>query len=389
VITHAAPRAPAPSSSNQHSTTPDTVAAPEFSRTAVVVGSILVFGGVALATYLLGLKVARLPCGVGNCDAIIRSSYGSILGVPVSLFAIAAWGLLVYSSGWLRLLAAAALFVGSLWFVAVQAFILQSFCILCCAHAACAIGGAFILHARKSAPHWFALGAMAGWIGLVAWERSAPDAGFFTDGATSVAASPLGAFTKAHVSSVVPAKSGAVVSNPAQTPGAAVGKLERTARDFPGFAWFGTTTDQSSLLVLSLTCGHCVDEIEKVLDQMKTAKPKLAPKIMILSSGANIPIHRVVLAAIISASKQHGETAGFARVMDVLRPHRDDMMGGKEDRIRDVLNRAGVSYSDTLGEADELIQRHHQLLQSINVRGTPYVLTSTGAGRYGVEKTQF
>jgi uncharacterized membrane protein len=113
----------------------------KIARTFVVLGAL----GVADAGYLtyLHYSTASPFCSVFNhCDVVLTSPYAVFLGVPVALV-----GLIYYLA--LAGLAGAALwksqalflkmtgviaalgFLASLWFLAVQIFILHSFCLYC------------------------------------------------------------------------------------------------------------------------------------------------------------------------------------------------------------------------------------------------------------------
>ena len=83
------------------------------------------------------------PCSItGGCEKVLTSSYSVVLGVPVSLagaiyYVIIAAGALAYLEGkhekifrWTLLLTVFGL-IFSLWFMSVQAFILDSYCMYC------------------------------------------------------------------------------------------------------------------------------------------------------------------------------------------------------------------------------------------------------------------
>lgn len=112
---------------------------------AVIFFLIIALLGFADATYLtvehyLG---AVPPCSItAGCEAVLTSSYASILGVPVSLLgALFYLAVLVGAFAYLEnkheklLRYALALtiigFIMSLWFVYVQVFIIGSYCIYC------------------------------------------------------------------------------------------------------------------------------------------------------------------------------------------------------------------------------------------------------------------
>lgn len=83
------------------------------------------------------------PCTiVSGCEKVLTSSYSIVLGVPVSLlgvifYAIVAAGTFAYLEGKhekifrFSLIVALVGIVASLWFLFVQAFLLQSYCLYC------------------------------------------------------------------------------------------------------------------------------------------------------------------------------------------------------------------------------------------------------------------
>lgn len=88
------------------------------------------------------------PCSVvSGCEKVLLSPYAELFGVPVALFgALYYFGVLFFTAGYLIakrvrwLLCAAILpffgFLGTLWFLYAQAFILRAFCLYCLASAA-------------------------------------------------------------------------------------------------------------------------------------------------------------------------------------------------------------------------------------------------------------
>lgn len=93
--------------------------------------------GIALSTYLLLLKLFPQPCfGAYSCEKVLFSPYGSILSIPVSVFALLFWGLYLLRDTWqfpLRILATLA----TVMFMWIQFSVLRSFCLYCTLHALC------------------------------------------------------------------------------------------------------------------------------------------------------------------------------------------------------------------------------------------------------------
>ncbi|MEY2518974.1 MAG: hypothetical protein QOF24_733 [Verrucomicrobiota bacterium] len=117
------------------------------SRTPVIlysVAALFAAAGLADATYLtvIALTGEAAACGgSAGCSEVLGSSYARVAGIPV-----AAFGLLGYFSAFslavfaafnyaraqkLFILAVCALFVATLWFLYVQAFLLHAYCRYC------------------------------------------------------------------------------------------------------------------------------------------------------------------------------------------------------------------------------------------------------------------
>ena len=86
------------------------------------------------------------PCSIGSCETVLTSSYSVIFGIPVSLLGVLYYlalliGLFLYIDLKHAVIARITLsctifgFAMSMWFVAVQAFILHSYCLYCMASA--------------------------------------------------------------------------------------------------------------------------------------------------------------------------------------------------------------------------------------------------------------
>ena len=87
--------------------------------------------GLALSLYLAALKLFALPCvGPGNCHTVIYSAYGSVAGVPVSVFGALLWvGVLTVREESKRGALLFLLAAGALVFMVLQFGVLRSFCL--------------------------------------------------------------------------------------------------------------------------------------------------------------------------------------------------------------------------------------------------------------------
>ena len=121
-------------------------------RIGVVAILILAFCGLANAAYLAQhqANAAAIPCsiqGLSDCGPVIGSEYSHLFGIPLAslgvffygvLFILAALELIVFDRFLRRALQAASLVgvIASLYFVFLQAFVIQAFCAYCLASAA-------------------------------------------------------------------------------------------------------------------------------------------------------------------------------------------------------------------------------------------------------------
>ena len=91
-----------------------------------------------MALYSVLLGVLDLPCITDSCGEVMNSRYGKLFGFPVGLYALPLWLGLLAPSVWIKRGSCGLLVAGSVFFVLIQAFVLQSFCVVCAAHAAAA-----------------------------------------------------------------------------------------------------------------------------------------------------------------------------------------------------------------------------------------------------------
>jgi uncharacterized membrane protein len=100
--------------------------------------------GAAVAGYLTWSHYAdsQVICVAGGgCETVQKSSYAEIVAIPVAALGLASYsliaGLIAWNSPSARLGAATLAFVGalfSLYLVAVQAFVIDAFCVWCLAN---------------------------------------------------------------------------------------------------------------------------------------------------------------------------------------------------------------------------------------------------------------
>jgi uncharacterized membrane protein len=114
-------------------------------RTSIYIAAAIVsLAGLADSTYLSvqAFTGETLGCGgSADCFRVLGSSYARVGGIPVALlgvlayfsvFAFATFAAFAYARAKAFLLATvAAMFLATLWFLYVQAFLLQAYCRLC------------------------------------------------------------------------------------------------------------------------------------------------------------------------------------------------------------------------------------------------------------------
>lgn len=116
---------------------------------AYTIAALIALGGLADATYLLvqALTGETLTCGGSpDCFRVLGSAYSRIAGLPVAGFGVAAYYLAFGFATFAAFghqsaragfaLTAGAMFLGTLWFLFVQAVLLHAYCRFCLLSAA-------------------------------------------------------------------------------------------------------------------------------------------------------------------------------------------------------------------------------------------------------------
>ena len=123
---------------------------PRFHTLLYALAAAVAVAGLADAIYLTVSHLAgeNVACGgAAQCSEVLSSKYAAIAGIPVA--ALGAFGYFVAFSlstlaafGYKKVrpslaIAVMAMFLGTLWFLYVQAFVLHSYCTYCLLSAAC------------------------------------------------------------------------------------------------------------------------------------------------------------------------------------------------------------------------------------------------------------
>jgi uncharacterized membrane protein len=128
----------------------------DLGRSELMLVRLALFVAIGISAFLAwnSLKGGAVPgCGPeSDCDKVLSSRWGTIFGLPVSLFALPVYGALLYALYWKalnwRIVLPLALIVllAAVWFVGIQAFALRAFCKFCMtAHAAGLLAALFLL----------------------------------------------------------------------------------------------------------------------------------------------------------------------------------------------------------------------------------------------------
>jgi uncharacterized membrane protein len=113
-------------------------------RSLRIAARFVALAGVLVAGYLTWVHFdgAALVCVVGGgCETVQESDYAEILGVPVAMLGLVSYavvaGLVVWDTGTSRLGAAMIALVGllfSMYLLALQAFVIDAYCVWCLAN---------------------------------------------------------------------------------------------------------------------------------------------------------------------------------------------------------------------------------------------------------------
>lgn len=330
----------------------------------------LVAVGLATCVYLAALKLLDLPCPLSGCAGIINTHYGSLLGIPLPLYAIPLWlALAVPAPGpwaerarWASLLG---LSLGAVALMVIQFFILKGFCPFCTLHAAAAITAAFVVPRRGTAHAWLPAVMMALAFPLVLAVK---------------------VVEKARVESwdtpgqVQPAASGPESAAAAPAPAAIPASVDKAA-----FAWLGDFDPKTSpILIVSFQCSHCLDLLVATLTHPHVGTLK-GPKIFVYATYGTSADTIAVFAAILSSPGTPQEQ--FATVFAQEDAFRDPLITHNSRELNRRLAELFPGYTSKLAEARQLFDRQALALKYIPGRGSPYLQFPDGSSKYGGEVT--
>lgn len=182
--------------------------------------------GLTLALYLGALPLLHLPCLGGQCAGVLGSSYGKILCIPVGVYGALLWLLTLRPTGRATGSAHHLLALGSIGFVALQAFVLRQFCPWCLVHAVLCWAAWPLRHRATARPLSFIC--------------------------TAAVVATLGLLAQRHFYR--------------PPPPAATANLAATLRA-EGFDWLNPAAAAAPVLVLSPSCPTCLDALDRFAAQ--------------------------------------------------------------------------------------------------------------------------
>ena len=129
---------------------PETSAQPRWHVILYTIAALLALAGLADATYLTVAHLVgeHVACaGTSSCNEVLSSKYATLFGQPLAAYGGVAYfvafslaTLLAFGHTGLRrylALTIAVMFLGTLWLLYVQAFVLHAYCTYCLLSAAC------------------------------------------------------------------------------------------------------------------------------------------------------------------------------------------------------------------------------------------------------------
>jgi uncharacterized membrane protein len=324
--------------------------------------------GLLCCVYLAALKLINLPCPLGGCGAIINSRYGSLLGVPLPLFAIPLWILLALPAtrAWQRgvqLAAVLLLALGGLVLMGIQFFVLRGFCPFCTLHALAALAAVVAFPLKGRAHAWLPALALALTLPVVLAVKVAGEAALRNPQA--------------------PGYSAPDAAGPAQ--GAPAKAAYPTNIDPAAFHWFGEVDPKESpILVVSFQCEHCLSLLENTLKSPKFGTSK-GPKIFVYAQPQESQDTVDVLAAMLSVPGTPQEQ--FATVFGQVDALREPLLTHDSRELRKRLDVLFPLYTQKLLAARQQFNLQVVALKFVPGKGSPYLLMPDGSSSYGVVPT--
>ncbi len=310
--------------------------------------------GIFLAVYTVLLKLAAIPCVSGDCHKVIHSSYGTFWGVPVGLYALILWSVLLTKSGWPARLARAGLVLGSVYFLGVQAFALKMFCPVCGAHALVSLLTMTVSVNRRRS-------ALLGFVGMVAAFCVIVWSGY----------QARKQLQEQLLSEELKPVEKSFIGKEETLPAVEIQSLESSSLDDSGLPWLSSDKLLDTNIVISFDCNQCLNVLETVLAQSNEDR-RMAGVLFKVDSDSRA-ITKTVLAAVLSRSDISPHTA-FGRAFGLLLGDKDVFFRNDEATATFLLGGEFPALGDFLSEAEVILDQHGALLQSVGVFQTPSVI---------------
>ncbi|HRE06042.1 MAG TPA: hypothetical protein PKX00_10565 [Opitutaceae bacterium] len=262
------------------------------------------------------------------------------------MLGIFSWGLYCTSSGTLRAIVGKSIIAAAAGLMLFQALEVQKICMLCLAHSLAAIAGVVLTSKRTQLEPCFVLGVV---LSVATLKIASPSDPNVIDG------------REQH---------------------------QEIFTNTLGYSWLGPTNYKSPLLVVSFTCGHCVDLLRRI-QLSKCNQGGTCPRIFILAGDANFEANALMLAVILFRTAHHDKQAGFAMAMDDFSKIRAELMKGDLDKSKERLEMIIPEFVKYLPQAKRQLFSQQNLLSHLELRGTPFLLTADGVGTYKVHESMF
>jgi uncharacterized membrane protein len=310
--------------------------------------------GIFLAVYTVLLKVAAIPCVSGDCHKVIHSSYGTFGGVPVGLYALIFWAVLLTKPGWLSRFARVGLVLGALYFLSVQAFALKMFCPVCGAHALVSLLTMTVsVDRRRSALIGF-VGVIAAFCVIVWSEQQARDR-----------------LQEQLLSEELKPVAESIVVEEEALPLVEFEPSEAIFSRDVGLPWLSSEMLLDTQVVISFTCNQCLSVLETMLAQSNEDR-RMAGVLLKVDPDSRA-ITKTLLAAVLSRSDLPAHVA-FGRVFGLVIGDKDVFFRNDEATATFLLGGEFPALSDFLSEAEAILDQHGALLQAAGVSQTPSVI---------------
>jgi uncharacterized membrane protein len=325
--------------------------------------------GLLCCIYLAALKLINVPCPLTGCGEIINSRFGSILGIPLPVFAIPFWIALAFSpnQAWQRMAqrwCVGVLVMGGLVLMCIQFFVLKGFCIFCTTHALAALLAAFALTKKGTAHPWLPGLVLALTLPLFIAIKAVAEARLRSGGTTF--SESMG--VAGPVSAPVPSNAALPVI------------IDKAA-----FGWLGQfDSKQSPILVVSFQCSHCLDLLGNALKDPRFGTQR-GPKIFVYAQPQESADSIAVMAAMLSVPGTAEEQ--FAAVFSRLDALREPLLTHDSKELRNRLATLFPRYVEKLAAATQQFKVQVVALKYVPGKGSPYLLFPDGKSTYGVVST--